>query len=114
MSLLGGLVDIVTGFGSSDPGSNPPSSIKPPVSATTYTICMVTMSGWNPTPPNPSPPQDYPTTPDDGRGANWSKRRVQSYTPDEDGSPNNTNTFRRVRAVGIFYSGSESKPEQIL
>ena len=56
-------------------------------------IYVVIMPGGNPATSNPSPSQDYPT-PDDGRRANWSKRSVQSYTPDEDESPNNKNTFR--------------------
>ena len=90
-------MDSVSNSESGDPGSNPVNAIKPPVSETTHTF-VVTMSGGSlttsPTIPT-GPSQDQPT-PDDGRRSNWSKRRVQSNTTDEDESPNNYNTLHSL------------------
>ena len=76
---------------------------------------MVTMSGGSlttsPTIPT-GPSQDQPT-PDDGRRSNWSKRRVQSNTTDEDESPNNYNTLRVGVQIGLIRrlsSGLEARP----
>ena len=103
-------MDSVSNSESGDPGSNPVNAIKPPVSETTYTF-VVTMSGGSlttsPTIPT-GPSQDQPT-PDDGRRSNWSKRRVQSNTTDEDESPDNYNTLRSYPSSKSFRKTIQAK-----
>ena len=62
------------------------------------------MSGGSLTtsPTIPTGPSQDQLTPDDGRRSNWSKRRVQSNTTDEDESPNNYNTLRSYPSSKSF------------